>query len=311
MSLLEIAGLSVVFENRAGLVMGIDSIDLNINVGEKIALIGESGSGKTVLGMSVVRLLPPNARIAGSIRFVGKDLRKAGEREMQGIRGKSIAMIPQNSPMSLNPVMKIGDQVMEVLSIHTSCRGDDLRRATIRLLGELGIEQPEQNMQKYPHQFSGGMRERILIAMALACNPALVIADEPTSGLDSIVKAQILALLKGVLHDRTLLLITHDLGTASALTSHTAVLYAGEIVEYGPTREVFSMPMHPYTQGLIASLPSAGFHPIPGMSPSPGTIPAGCRFFPRCSCATDRCSAIHPPLKTSGASRKVRCLRYD
>jgi len=311
MSLLEIAGLSVVFENRVGLVMGVDSIDLNINVGEKIALIGESGSGKTVLGMSVVRLLPPNARIAGSIRFAGQDLRKAGEREMEGIRGKSIAMIPQNSPMALNPVMKIGDQVMEVLSIHTSCRGDDLRRETIRLLDELGIEQPEQNTQKYPHQFSGGMRERILIAMALACNPALVIADEPTSGLDSIVKAQILALLKGVLHDRTLLLITHDLGTASALTSHTAVLYAGEIVEYGPTREVFSMPMHPYTQGLIASLPSAGFHPIPGMSPSPGTIPAGCRFFPRCSCATDRCSVVHPPLKTSGASRQIRCLRYD
>jgi oligopeptide/dipeptide ABC transporter ATP-binding protein len=166
-------------------------------------------------------------------------------------------------------------------------------------------------MKKYPHQFSGGMRERVMIAIALACNPDLIIADEPTSGLDPLVKAQILALLKKILDKRTLLLITHDLGTASALATRTAVLYAGEIVEYGPTREVLALPLHPYTQGLIASLPSAGFHPIPGMSPPPGAFPAGCRFYPRCSCATDRCKSNHPLLRTAGKDRKVRCFRYD
>ena len=311
MSLLEVRDLTVVFESRSGAVPVLDSISLEINAGEQVALIGESGCGKTVFGMSLMRLLPSNARIAGSARYDGRDLLLADEREMQQIRGKKIAMISQNSASSLNPVLKIGDQIAESLLLHTSHRGEDLKREVIRLLASLGIERPDENMQRYPHQFSGGMRERILIALALACNPDLVIADEPTAGLDALVKAQMLRLLKAVMQDRTLLLITHDLGTASALASHTAVLYAGEIVEYGPTHDLFTHPHHPYTQGLLASSPSAGFHPIPGMSPAPGQVPPGCRFCPRCSCATGRCSSLHPLLKNTGKDRQVRCLRYD
>jgi len=309
-SLLAVSDLTVEFESRAGTVPVLGSIDLEINAGEHVALIGESGCGKTVLGMSLLRLLPSNARIAGSVLYEGQDLLHADEREMQTIRGKKIALITQNSVSALNPVLTIGDQIAESLLRHTSIRGDDLNREVIRLLTSLGIERPEENLQRYPHQFSGGMRERILIAIALACNPDLIIADEPTAGLDALVKAQTLRLLSQVMQDRTLLLITHDLGTASALASRTAVLYAGEIVEYGPTRDLFAHPRHPYMQGLLASSPSAGFHPIPGMSPAPGQVPPGCRFCPRCSCTTARCSSVHPLLKRAG-NRQVRCLRYD
>jgi peptide/nickel transport system ATP-binding protein len=311
MSLLEVSDLTVEFESRSGTVPVLDNINLEINAGEQVALIGESGCGKTVFGMSLMRLLPSNARIAGSVRYAGRDLLLASEREMQQIRGKKIAMISQNSAFALNPVLKIVDQIAESLLLHTSLRGEDLKREVIRLLASLGIEHPEENMQRYPHQFSGGMRERILIALALACNPDLIIADEPTAGLDALVKAQTIQLLRAVMQDRTLLLITHDLGTASALASHTAVLYAGEIVEYGSTHDLFTHPHHPYTQGLLASSPSAGFHPIPGMSPAPGQVPPGCRFCPRCSCAMDHCSSLHPLLKNTGTNRQVRCLRYD
>jgi peptide/nickel transport system ATP-binding protein len=311
MTMLEIADLSVRFEGRSASIQAVDRIDLAINSGDRIAIVGESGCGKTVLGLSVMQMLPSNARTGGSIRYRGKNLLEADKQEMQQIRGGQIAMICQNSSLALNPVMTTGNQIMEALSLHTSLRGDELRRETIRLLENLGIAHPEQSMRLFPHEYSGGMRERILVGMALACNPDIIIADEPTSGLDAIVKAQILLLLKEILHDRTLLLITHDLGTASAITSTAAVVYAGEIVEYGQTRDVFSRPMHPYTQGLLASLPSAGFHPIPGMSPPPGRFPGGCRFFPRCSCATGQCSAVHPPLRAAGQDRKVRCHRYD
>jgi peptide/nickel transport system ATP-binding protein len=311
MNLLEIADLSVRFEGRSTNVQAVDRIDLNVESGDRIAIIGESGCGKTVIGLSVMRMLPSNARTGGSIRYQGRDLLEAGEEEMQQIRGRHIAMICQNSSLALNPVMRTGEQIMEALALHTPLRGNALRQEAFRLLRDLGIAHPEESMQQYPHEFSGGMRERILIGMAIACNPDIIIADEPTSGLDAIVKAQILSLLKTALAGRTLLLITHDLGTASVLTSCAAVVYAGEIVEYGPTHDIFSGPLHPYTQGLLASLPSAGFHPIPGMSPAPGESPPGCRFFPRCSCATGRCDTVHPSLITSGPARKVRCHRYD
>ncbi|MDD5142783.1 ABC transporter ATP-binding protein [Methanoregula sp.] len=311
MSLLTINNLSVQFETAGATVPVLDRIDFEVAAGDHIALIGESGCGKTVLGMSVMRLLPPNARITGAIRYAGSDLLQVAEREMQQIRGRGIALISQNSVSSLNPVVRIGDQIAESLSLHTQYRGDDLRHEVIRLLAELGIEQPEESVQKFPHQFSGGMRERILVAMALACNPDIIIADEPTTGLDALVKVQILRLLKKAMQGRTLLLITHDLGTAFTLASRTAVMYAGEILECGPTSEVFSHPRHPYTQGLLASSPSAGFHPIPGLSPAPGQVPSGCRFCPRCSCAMDTCRSLHPHLKETGRGRRVRCFRYD
>jgi len=307
--LLRISGLSVTFSSRSGPVRAVDSVDLIIREGEKTGLIGESGSGKTVTGMAVLGLLPVNAKITGSVRYGDHDLLTAPDRTMQQIRGKEIAMISQNSGNSLNPVTKIGDQVAEPLIIHHIVKELDARREAIRLLSELGFEEPEQAAARYPHEFSGGMRERILIALALICRPHLVIADEPTAGLDAGIKTQILRLIKAQMAGkRTLFLITHDLGTAAYLCDRLAVMYAGEIVECGPAKDVLSLPLHPYTQGLIASLPSAGLHPIPGMSPSPGHLPRGCRFYDRCPAAHDRCACDHPELTSLETGRQVRCF---
>ncbi len=311
MALLDISALQVRFMTRNQIVHAVDSVDLLLERGDSCALVGESGCGKTVLGMAVLRLLPPNAIIEGSVRYFGLDLSVLDETGMGHIRGKEIGMIPQNSAMALNPVMKIGRQVGESLVFHREMSRDAAAKTAALLLQRMGIDDPDQALQKYPHEFSGGMRERILIAMVLACNPPLVIADEPTAGLDILVKNQTIALLKEQFSDKTLLLITHDLGTAHELCSRIAVMYAGEIVESGSTREVLTKPLHPYTQGLLASLPSAGLHPIPGMSPSPNEMPCGCRFCARCSSALDTCHTEHPALKSAGGSRQVRCLRYD
>jgi peptide/nickel transport system ATP-binding protein len=220
-------------------------------------------------------------------------------------------MIAQNSASALNPVMKIGDQIAEPLLVHRILPRQAALEEATHLLGQMGFDDPELAKDRYPHEFSGGMRERILIAIALICKPGLVIADEPTAGLDAQVKLQVLELIKSQLADRrTLLLITHDLGAASFLCTRIAVMYAGEIVETGSVHDVLSLPMHPYTQGLIASHPSAGLHPIPGMSPPPDQLPAGCRFSPRCPAVTDACRSTHPSLKNTGGSRQVRCLHY-
>ncbi len=309
--LLVISGLSVRFETSSEGVQAVEGIDLSLHRKHKIALIGESGCGKTVLALAVMRLLPLNAAIEGSIRYKGSDLVAASAEEMQQIRGRSIAMIPQNSVNSLNPVMSIGEQILESFRDPSEDAAFKNRARAEALLAKLGFDCPEDAMQKYPHQFSGGMRERILIAMALAGDPDFIIADEPTSGLDILVKTKILDLLREVFLDRTLLLITHDLGVASALASHLAVLYAGEIVEYGRTSDVLAYPLHPYTQGLLASMPSAGFHPIPGMSPAPGDMPPGCRFSSRCPSMKEVCRKQHPDLKDREGSHKVRCHRYD
>jgi peptide/nickel transport system ATP-binding protein len=310
--LLRITDLSVTFSSRSGPVRAVDSVDLTLREGEKIGLIGESGSGKTVTGMAILGLLPVNAEIKGSIRYGDHDLLTAPDRTMQQIRGNEIAMISQNSGNALNPVTRIGDQVAEPLIIHNLCKEPDARREAIRLLSGLGFEAPEEAAARYPHEFSGGMRERILIALALICRPHLVIADEPTAGLDAGIKTQILRLIKEqTAGNRALFLITHDLGTAAYLCDRIAVMYAGEIVECGPAKDVLSLPLHPYTQGLIASLPSAGLHPIPGMSPSPGHLPRGCRFYDRCPAANDRCASDHPELTSVGNKRPVRCFLYD
>ena len=310
--LISISDLKVTFSSRSGLVRAVDCVDLAIRDGEKIGLIGESGSGKTVTGMAILGLLPVNAKIRGTIRYGDHDLLTAPDRTLQQIRGNEIAMISQNSGNSLNPVMKIGDQIAEPLVIHRLCPVPDARREAIRVLSELGFDDPELAATRYPHEFSGGMRERILIALALVCRPHLVIADEPTAGLDAQVRARILKLIQSQISgNRTLFLITHDLGAASFLCDRIAVMYAGEVVECGLAKEVLSLPLHPYTQGLIASLPSAGLHPIPGMSPSPASLPRGCRFCERCPAALDRCDCDHPDLFLSEGARQVRCFHYD
>jgi peptide/nickel transport system ATP-binding protein len=310
MPLISIAGLSVRFPTRSECVRAVDEIDLEITLGDHIALIGESGCGKTVLGMAVMGLLPENARIRGAVRYRECDLLRVKDEDMQQIRGKEIAMIMQNSAGSLNPVITVGSQVAEPILIHGVLPAKAAQAEAIRLLGAMGFNEPGRAADCYPHEFSGGMRERILVAIALACKPDIVIADEPTSGLDAQVKSQILHLIKKQMAGRTLLLITHDMGAAHFLCSRIAVMYAGEIVEEGPTHDLLSLPMHPYTQGLLSSLPSAGLHPIPGMSPSPADLPDGCRFCSRCPSATARCSTDHPPMRVRG-SRRVRCFHYD
>jgi len=311
MELIRIDGLYVAFSTRSKTVRAVDTVDLAINEGDTISLIGESGCGKTVTGMAIMGLLPTNARITGTIRYGDQDLLSAPDSTLQRIRGKEIAMISQNSANALNPVMTVGDQIAEPLLIHHLLPAPEARQEAVRLLSALGFDEPERAREQYPHEFSGGMRERILIALALICNPGLIIADEPTSGLDAQVKSQILQLIKKQIDgNRTLFLITHDMGTAHFLCTRTAVMYAGEIVEIGQTHDLLSLPMHPYTQGLLASLPSAGLHPIPGVSPSPAHLPGGCRFCTRCPASMDRCRREHPAL-IDAKGRQVRCFRYD
>lgn len=312
MELIRVAGLKVVFSTRSEEIRAVDTVDLVINEGDTLSLIGESGCGKTVMGMAMMGLLPKNAGICGTICYQGRDLLTVPEQAMQQLRGKEIAMISQNSANTLNPVMTVGNQIAEPLLIHHICSSGEAHKEAVRLLSALGFEDPERAAGRYPHEFSGGMRERILIAIALICNPRLIIADEPTSGLDAQVKSQILNLIKKQIADnRTLFLITHDMGTASFLSTRIAVMYAGEIVECGPTKEVLAMPRHPYTQGLLASLPSAGLHPIPGTSPSPACLPRGCRFYARCPAAMARCKAEHPGMANAGSTHQVRCFHYD
>lgn len=311
MTVLEISGLIVTFMSRSGPVHAVDSVDFFIEKGESYALVGESGCGKSVLGMAVMRLLPSNAQVQGTVRYQNTSLSELSDHGMQQIRGDEIAMIPQNSAMALNPVMTIGRQICECLILHRNVSRAAAATTAVSLLERMGICGPDRAMERYPHEFSGGMRQRILIALSLACNPELIIADEPTAGLDILIRNHTIDLIKEQSSKKTLLLITHDLGCAHNLCSRIAVMYAGEIVESGPISEVLSLPKHPYTQGLLASLPSAGLHPIPGMSPDPTDFPPGCRFNARCRSATDRCHQQHPSLSSSGGSRQVRCLLYD
>lgn len=311
MNLLRIESTRVAFASRNGPVHAVDSVDLSLAAGDRLALIGESGCGKTVLGMAIIGLLPRNAEISGAILFKEHDLLRTNEDSMQKIRGKQIAMVMQNSAQALNPVQPVGRQIAEPLVVHRLMEREAAHNEAVRFLGALGFANPERAAGQFPHEFSGGMRERILIAMALICGPDLLIADEPTAGLDAQVKLQILRLLSGYLTDRrTLFLITHDIGAAKYLATRIAVMYAGEIVETGLTHDILAHPMHPYTQGILAALPSAGLHPIPGISPSPGRLPSGCRFSGRCPAVNPRCLKEHPSLKPCGGYRRVRCWHY-
>ncbi|MCW3133270.1 MAG: ABC transporter ATP-binding protein [Methanophagales archaeon] len=310
MSLLAITHLKVHFPTEDGVVKAVNTIDLEIANAERLGLIGETGCGKTVLGMSIIRLLQPSTRIEGEIMYKGKDLLKLSEEEMRKIRGKEIAMILQNPTTSLNPVLKVGDQIAEAIQVHQGLDKRAAREKAVEILESVKIPSPEKRANEYPHEFSGGMKERAMIAMGLACNPSLIIADEPTKGLDVTIKMQIVKLMKKVTARKSMLFITHDLGAAADICDNIAVMYAGELVEYAKTEDIFKTPLHPYTQGFLNSLPDRGLKPIRGMSPSLIDLPNGCRFHPRCDHASAKCKIEHPEMVEIETGHSVRCLLY-
>jgi len=321
--LLQIKDLKTYFDTDAGLVKAVDGLDLEVYRGEVLGLVGESGCGKSVTSLSVMRLVePPGEIVGGEMVFDGQELMGLSESEMTRIRGDRISMIFQQPLSSLNPVFKVGEQIAEVLQIHQSFKRQEGWGKAVELLQMVGLPDPEQRAHAYPHELSGGQAQRVMIAMALACSPALLIADEPTTALDVTIQAQILDLLR-ILRTRTnasIILITHDLGIISELADRVAVMYAGRIVEQATVSELFDHPSHPYTQGLIASIPILGqvkdrLEVIPGSVPDLIDMPAGCRFAPRCKARVDHglsiCTEREPDLLPIQSNHLVRCWLFQ
>jgi len=327
---LDIRGLRTIFRTRGGEITAVNDIDLTVAAGETLALVGESGSGKSVTSLSVMRLLTRNIGViaAGSIRLATsggavRDLVSLDEESMRGIRGDDIGMIFQEPMSSLNPVFTIGDQIGEPIRIHRGADRKAAMDAAVALLESVGIPDARRRAGQYPHELSGGMRQRATIAMALACDPALLIADEPTTALDVTIQAQILDLLLKLQRERgmAMLFVTHNLGVVAEIAHRVAVMYAGRIVEEGPVGEVFRNPKHPYTMGLLASMPRLGdaarmkqagekLAAIPGMVPSLMNIPSGCAFSPRCKFAIDACRVAVPALEQVNSQHRSRCIRW-
>ena len=313
MTFLNIQNLNVHFHTEDGAVRAVNGVDLDIEEGEKLGLIGETGCGKTVLGMAILRLLSENTTIKGRILYKGKDLLTMSDKEIRKIRGKEIAMIFQNPLSSMNPVLTVGRQIAEPVELHQHLKKQDAMQKVIEMLKSVKIPSPHERAKEYPHEFSGGMRQRAMIAMGLICMPSLIIADEPTTGLDVTIQGQIVELMSEMLRDSgtSMLLITHDLAVAAELCDYIAMMYPGEIVEYASIRDLFKDPKHPYTRGFLDSLPGRGLKPIAGLSPSLIDLPAGCKFHPRCSLATERCRKERPELIEVGKKHYVRCFLYD
>ncbi|MEO5988040.1 MAG: ABC transporter ATP-binding protein [Candidatus Eisenbacteria bacterium] len=319
-ALLEVRDLQTHFFTDDGVVRAVDGVSYEIGAGETLAVVGESGSGKSVTALSILRLvaMPPGRIVGGSIRFRGRDLLTLTQSEMRAIRGKEISMIFQEPMTSLNPVYSCGEQIAEVVELHEKLDRAAARKRAIEMLRLVGIPSPEQRVDEYPHQMSGGMRQRVMIAMALACRPAILIADEPTTALDVTIQAQILELLKQLQAEMgmAVLLITHDLGVVAETADHVAVMYAGQVVEHCDVRSAFQRTRHPYTAGLLASLPKLGgvsdsLRVIPGNVPNPARFPQGCRFHPRCALALDRCRSEMPLLRVVEPGHLARCHRAE
>jgi peptide/nickel transport system ATP-binding protein len=310
-AVLEIRDLVTEFKTDRGVVRAVDGVSLEIPARGTLGVVGESGSGKSVTALSVMRLIAPPGRVAaGEIRYAGKNLLALPDAEMRAIRGNRIAMIFQEPMTSLNPVYTVGDQVGEAVRLHQHKSKGEARKIAIEMFRLVGIPSPEERVDAYPHQLSGGMRQRVMIAMALACKPDLLIADEPTTALDVTIQAQILELLKALQRDMgmSILLITHDLGVVAETCDEVAVMYAGRIVERAPTKVLFARPRHHYTAGLLASVPVAGerLREIKGMVPPLWDLPKGCKFADRCPRVEDKCREVEPELVQLGESR-VRC----
>jgi peptide/nickel transport system ATP-binding protein len=316
-ALLRVEHLVTEFATDGGTLRAVDDVSFEIPAGGTVGIVGESGCGKSVTSLSILRLIQRPGRIAsGKIVFDGRDLLALSEKEMRAIRGQKIAMVFQEPMSSLNPVYTVGDQIAESLILHQQKSKRDALARAVELLALVGIPSPEERVHAYPHQLSGGMRQRVMIAMALACDPKLLIADEPTTALDVTIQAQILELLAD-LRKKTgmaVMLITHDLGLVAEFAEHVVVMYAGRVVESAPVKDLFRKPQHPYTRGLLRSVPSyadnarkARLPTIPGVVPDLRKLPAGCRFKDRCDVAIDRCGREEPALETRADGRLVRC----
>lgn len=321
MSLLEVHDLRVVFHTDQGTVNAVDGVGFSVPEGSTLGLVGESGCGKSVTALSIMRLLAPTAEVqSGRILLRNEDLLKKTEDEMCDIRGSKISMVFQEPMTSLNPVYTVGSQVMEVISIHRALPREETKQIAARMFTTVGIPDAESRMSAYPHQLSGGLRQRVMIAMALACNPDLIIADEPTTALDVTIQAQILRLIQSVQRERrmSVIMITHDLGVVAEMADEVCVMYAGQIVERADVYSLFKRPLHPYTAGLLGSRPyiAADVKPerlrtIRGSVPNMLSVPAGCRFSPRCDEATGLCRGATPGLVDAGDGHLVRCHKWS
>jgi oligopeptide/dipeptide ABC transporter ATP-binding protein len=317
---LDVRDLRTYFHVMDGTVKAVDGVDFRIKKGGRVALVGESGCGKSVTALSIMKLIdrPPGEFASGEIWFDGRDLLKVSDREMHDIRGGEIAMIFQEPMTSLNPVLTVGDQIMEAVVLHQEVDRKAAREIAIQALRDVGVPAPERRIAQYPHELSGGMRQRVMIAMALSCRPKLLIADEPTTALDVTIQRQILELIK-VVQERTgtaLLLITHDLGVVAETVDEVVVMYAGRVMETGTVDEVLLDPRHPYSRGLLESIPSRGrrgqpLHVIKGVVPNPFRMPEGCKFEPRCPYGWEQTKEKEPDLLDVGHGRTSRCWLYD
>jgi oligopeptide/dipeptide ABC transporter ATP-binding protein len=321
--LLEVKNLKTYFYTEDGVVRAVDGVDFHVNPGEVLGIVGESGCGKSVTSLSIMRLIGiPGKIVEGQILFDGKDLVQASEEDMMQVRGNRISMIFQQPQSALNPVFKAGDQISEVLNIHQDFGKEAGKKRAVELLKLVGIPEPESRAESFPHELSGGMAQRVMIAMALACVPDLLIADEPTTALDVTIQAQILDLMRDMKSQlgSAMILITHDLGVIAEMANRVAVMYAGEIVEQSPVAALFDTPLHPYTQGLIGSIPVLGeirerLEVIPGSVPNLVNLPVGCRFAPRCKARVEHnlaiCTDNRPELIEVSEGHKVRCWLYQ
>ncbi|WP_262268876.1 ABC transporter ATP-binding protein [Microvirga yunnanensis] len=314
--LLRVKDLAVEFGSRANPIRVIDGVSFEIGAGSVVGIVGESGSGKSITSLAIMGLIPsPPGRVAaGRVEFDGINLLELPRAKLPDIRGRDIAMIFQEPMSSLNPVMTIGDQIGEAIKLHERTTREERRSRTIDLLRLVGMPDPDKRLAAYPHQFSGGMRQRVMIAMAVACNPKLLIADEPTTALDVTIQAQVLELMKKVRRElnTAILLISHDLGVVADIAERVIVMYAGRVVEDGDVRSIFRRPGHPYTRGLLRSVPrlrddQQRLYQIPGSVPLPGTIKEGCPFVTRCPDRIEKCARQTPPLFTLGPSQRAAC----
>jgi oligopeptide/dipeptide ABC transporter ATP-binding protein len=316
-ALLNVENLEAKFPSPKGKVRVINNVSFSINKGEIVALVGESGSGKSVTALSIMGLNSQSIRYGedSEISLNGVNLLTLKNRELRQLRGNEISMIFQDPMSSLNPLHPIGKQIAEPMLVHQAAKGEQVKQKVLKLLDKVGIPDPERRINEYPHQLSGGMRQRVMIAIALACNPSLLIADEPTTALDVTIQAQILNVMRDMQKETgiSILLITHDLGVVAEIADRVLVMYCGRLVEEGDVHSLFEHPLHPYTKGLMESVPKLKgpsekhLHTIPGVVPSLSEIPDGCPFYSRCSHATEKCQAASPPLEQVGSMRSVAC----